>query len=165
MYMYILRLFHCRACSAWRYYSMTFKPALRWRNGINTASNVHILQGSSYEIEKTFFTDEMLRSLLRSIRGWSTNILTKILINGVLWFLHENRWLVRYGRSPPRPNLPYPLGYSVTFNAFGTTIDWRVGTSVTADLRKFMSDNADKFAVDSFYRSTDFFGYNGSCNM
>ncbi|XP_064388803.1 rhamnosyl O-methyltransferase-like [Halichondria panicea] len=120
-------------------------------------SNVHFFEGNSYEIEKTF-TSEMLQSLPHPwlvIEDAHTNI------NGIMnhfgsYMKTGDYFIIK----DVHPNLPRDIGKdgSIYGDDFET-----IGPSAIIEMKKFLSQHANEYAVDSFY--TDFFGYNGTWNM
>lgn len=119
-------------------------------------ANVHFLQGNSYEIKKTF-TDEMLQSLPHPwlvIEDAHTNICGimkhfKRYMNTGDYFVIEDL----------NPFLPCTIGFAAIYD----TKFVPAGPEALKDLKAFLTEHVDEFAVDSFY--TDFFGYNGTWNM
>ena len=58
--------------------------------------------------------------------------------------------------------LTYPV-ISVKMDPFYGDDFETIGPSAIIEMKKFLSQHANEYAVDSFY--TDFFGYNGTWNM
>ncbi len=119
-------------------------------------SNVHFLQGDSYEIEKTF-TTEMIQSLPHPwlvIEDAHTNICG--IMNYFGRYMNTGDYFVIEDLNP---NLPCTIGYAAIYDASFVP----AGPEALKDLKAFLNEHVDEFAVDSFY--TDFFGYNGTWNM
>jgi len=117
--------------------------------------NLHFLQGDSYQIEKTF-TPELLQSLPHPwiiIEDAHTNIYGIMKHFGQ--YMKSDDYFVIEDLSP---FVPHGGFYGVTIFDYEPA-----GVHVLDDLKKFMNEHSEDFAVDSFY--TDFFGYNGTWNM
>ena len=138
-------------------YSMDIDPTLlEDRVKELQPSNVVFLQGDSNTIEKTF-TSEFLQS---QPHPWLVFEDAHVNTYNVLKYFHdylkEGDYLVV---EDTNPDLPFGFGYG----RLNPTVPYkRAGSKDLKELKAFLNDYKEFYAVDSFY--TDLFGYNGTWN-
>ncbi len=119
--------------------------------------NLTFLKGDSNAIEKTF-TEEFLSSLPHP---WVVNEDAHTNIYGVLE--HFGRFMKQgdyFVVEDLNPDLPRQLGFGRVYPEYRYE---RAGPTVgLGDLKRFLSEYSQEYAVDSFY--TDLFGYNATHN-
>ena len=117
--------------------------------------NVTFLQGDSNKLGETF-TEEFLKNLPRPLVVIED---AHVNLYGVMEFFHPYMSIGDYfiieDLSPEAPDSSgYGLLESIPYK--------RIGSGDITTVKKFLSDYADCYSVDSFY--TDLFGYNGVWN-
>ena len=115
--------------------------------------NVTFLQGDSYDIAKTF-TPEFMSQLPHPwvlIEDCHENLIN--VLGHFHQFIQKGDYLIV---EDTNPHIPSEAG----MGCFYEEPYYEIGTQKLEELRSFLKEHEDYYAVDSFY--TDFYGYNGS---
>ena len=116
--------------------------------------NLHFIQGDSFAIEKTF-TPEMMTNMKHPILVIEdAHVNVQPLLTYFHKFLKQGDYFVV---EDCNPDIPAVTGMGCLYEEYEP-----FGPEKLKDLRSFLTEYKDWYAVDSFF--TDFFGYNATWN-